>query len=430
MFVVTTVGGLVGVLLPHLEFTSPFEMLLPHGLRSNSLVKSIVHPEVADIQNVLGRPEARPKAPFPFANSWGSSLSLYLPFFIVAWFRYGPRWQRYAAPVVLLVALVPIVYSLNRGLWASLALGVVGAVILVLRTGRLVPVLTAVALLVAVVVGFVISPLDTIFQERLAHQHSNERRGELISRTVSSAFEGSPVVGFGSTRDVQGGFSSIASADTPDCEACGVPPLGTQGHLWGVIFGQGFVGAIFFVAFFLQALWRSWRCRTTSEILCTFVLAFFCLQIFIYDTLGMPLLTVMIAIGLVAREQFLGADSATDVRGLGARACLRAVPRRPDAPRRRRGRVHGLPVAGGLRHPGVDPAGAAAGLPVHDRSDGRGQPAGRRHHRHRGGAVDLAPVAEPGPRHAGHRGPERAARASADHRRAEHERAHDRGPRR
>ncbi len=158
----------------------------------------------------------------------------------------------------------------------------------------------------AVVVGFVISPLDTIFQERLAHQHSNERRGELISRTVSSAFEGSPVVGFGSTRDVQGGFSSIASADTPDCEACGVPPLGTQGHLWGVIFGQGFVGAIFFVAFFLQALWRSWRCRTTSEILCTFVLAFFCLQIFIYDTLGMPLLTVMIAIGLVAREQASG----------------------------------------------------------------------------------------------------------------------------
>ncbi len=139
MFVVTTVGGLVGVLMPHLEFTSPFEMLLPRGLRSNSLVKSIVHPEVADIQNVLGRPEARPKAPFPFANSWGSSLSLYLPFFIVAWFRYGPRWQRYAAPVVLLVALVPIVYSLNRGLWASLALGVVGAVILVLRTGRLVP---------------------------------------------------------------------------------------------------------------------------------------------------------------------------------------------------------------------------------------------------------------------------------------------------
>ena len=86
MFVVTTVGGLVGVLLPHLEFTTPFEMLLPRGLRGNSLVKSIAHADVADIQHVLGRAEARPKAPFPFANSWGSNLSLYLLFFLVAWF--------------------------------------------------------------------------------------------------------------------------------------------------------------------------------------------------------------------------------------------------------------------------------------------------------------------------------------------------------
>ena len=75
--------------MPHLEFTSPVEMVLPRGLRSNGLVEAIAHPAVADIQNVLGRPEARPKAPFPFANSWGSNFSMYLPFFLVAWFRYG-----------------------------------------------------------------------------------------------------------------------------------------------------------------------------------------------------------------------------------------------------------------------------------------------------------------------------------------------------
>ena len=90
MFVVTAVGGLVGVLAPTIEFTSAVEMLLPRGLRSNGLVQAIVHPAVADVQNVLGRLEARPKAPFPYANSWGSNLLLFLPFFLVAWFRQGP----------------------------------------------------------------------------------------------------------------------------------------------------------------------------------------------------------------------------------------------------------------------------------------------------------------------------------------------------
>ena len=324
MFVVTTFGGLLGVLAPNLEWTSPFEMLMPRGLRSNSLIESIAHPDVSDIQTVLGRAEPRPKAPFPFANTWGSCLSLYLPFFIVAWFRDGKRWQRYTAPLVLLVAAIPIVYSLNRGLWLSLALGVVVVVLLQVRRGRATPIVaTAVVLLVASVV-FLLSPLGTIFQERLANQHSNDRRGELLSRTLSSTLDGSPVVGYGSTRDVEGSFASISGAATADCEACGVPPLGTQGHLWGVIFTQGYAGALLFVTFFALALSRCWRCRTTAETLCTFVLAFFGLQLLIYDTLGMPLLAVMTAIGLVAREQLVTARQRSSQLMEPALARLRA----------------------------------------------------------------------------------------------------------
>lgn len=304
MFVVTTVGGLVGVLAPYVEFTSPLEMLLPRGLRSNGLVQAIAHPAVADIQNVLGRLQARPKAPFPFANSWGSNLSLYLPFFLAAWFGAGRRrWQPVVAPFVLVAALVPVVYSLNRGLWISLAIGVAGLLLLQLRRGRPTTLLATAALLVVAGLIFLSSPLGTVFTDRLDNQHSNDRRSELISRTVSGTVEGSPVVGFGSTRDVQGGFSSIAGADTPDCSACGVPPLGTQGHLWGVLFGQGLVGAALFVAFFAVVVSRCWRCRTRTETVCTFVMVFFGFQVLVYDTLGMPLLTVMIAAGLVAREQ-------------------------------------------------------------------------------------------------------------------------------
>ena len=303
MFVVTAVGGLAGVVAPNIEFTSVVELVLPRGLRSNSLVESMVHPSVADLQNVLGRPEARPKAPFPYANSWGSNLALFLPFFVVAWFRYGPGWQRLVAPVVLVLALIPTIYSLNRGLWIALALGAFGLVLLQVGKGRLVAVALIVGLLASTLLALWLSPLGTVFQERLEHQHSNERRGLLLEQTLASTLEGSPVVGFGSTRDVQGSFASIAGAATPDCGPCGVPPLGTQGHIWQLLFSQGLIGALLFVSFFVVALTRCWRCRTTPEIQCTFALAIFLVLFLIYDTLGMPLMTTMLVVGLVAREQ-------------------------------------------------------------------------------------------------------------------------------
>ena len=53
-----------------------------------------------------------------------------------------------------------------------------------------------------------------------------------------------------------------------------------------MIFSQGFVGVAFFLFFFLISFFRSWRCRTTPEVVATCVLLFFGLQMFVYDTLG------------------------------------------------------------------------------------------------------------------------------------------------
>ena len=301
MFVVTAVGGLLGVLTPTLELRSLVELVLPGSLRANSFVTSIVHPSVADIQSVLGRPEARPKAPFAFANSWGSNLSLYLPFFLIGWWRNGRRWQRLLVPAVLTIAAIPVIYSLNRGLWLSLAVGAGGLVLVQLRRGRPKLFVGTVLALVVVAILLAVSPLGTVLQERMDHQHSNGRRSQLLQQTVRSAALGSPVVGFGTTRDVQGSFASIAGAATPDCKACGVPPLGTQGHLWLVIFSQGLLGAALFLAFFARAAAMAWPGRTQAQLLCGFVLTFV-LQLPVYDTLGLPMYTVMVAIALAWRE--------------------------------------------------------------------------------------------------------------------------------
>jgi capsular polysaccharide biosynthesis protein len=302
-FVVTAIGGVLGVVLPAVDFPSAFEAVLPRGLRANEFVRSLVHPGFADVQHVLGYDQPRPKAPFPYTNTWGSYFALSLPFFVVAWLGRTAGRRRYVAPLILLAAAVPAVYSLNRGLWACLGVGMVLVAALLLRNGRIGPIVVALVLAVVAAVAFLASPLSGIYEQRLANQHSNDRRGQLTETTVLSTATGSPVIGFGSTRDLQGSFASIAGGSTPECPACGVPSLGTQGLLWGIVFGHGFLGALGYLAFLAASLSRCWRCRTTTETLCAFVLVFFGVQLLVYDTLGLPLLIVMLAIGSVSREQ-------------------------------------------------------------------------------------------------------------------------------
>ena len=302
LFAVTALGGVLGVVRPDLELRSALELVLPHSLAVNDFVSSLVHPAASEVQSVLGHPEPRPKAPFAFTNSWGSGLALSAVFCIAA-VRRSRLWVKAGAGVLFALAVTPALYSLDRGLWLTALVGVLGFGVLqaLTRRPRALAATAVVAMLVLAVT--VTTPLAGIVEGRWQNQHSNDRRGQLMAATVRSVSTGSPVVGFGSTRDVQGSFASISGAATPSCPACGVPPLGTQGQLWLILFSQGWIGLAFFVIFVVLALVRCWRCRTPNETVCTFVVAFFLIQLPIYDSLGLPLYLVMVAVGLVAREQ-------------------------------------------------------------------------------------------------------------------------------
>jgi len=303
MFVFTVLGGTLGVVAPRFEVTSLVEMVVPQHLRSNDLIGSIVHPAAANNSSFLGRDHYRPIAPFAFANSWGSNLAMFLPFFLLSWFGRSAGWRRRLAPFVLVLAAIPIVFSLNRGLWLSLGLGVLVVVVRLALSGRGIAVLGATICLVTAAVVFLASPLASLSTERLENPHSNDRRGELLSETVTNTLSASPIIGFGSTRDVQGNFASIAGGSTPDCPACGVPPFGTQGQLWLVVYSQGIVGTALFLAFFVTQWVRNLRVRSPVVAAGQCILLFFALQMFIYDTLGTPLYAIMIAIALMWRER-------------------------------------------------------------------------------------------------------------------------------
>lgn len=302
IFTITVAGGILGMALPTLEFATVLERLLPGSLSSTTFVTDLVHAKTADIQTVLGYPEPRPKAPFAFANSWGANFTATLPFFVWRFFGGGASPARKGCGVVvLLLGSAPVVYSLNRGLWIAIGLAIiVFATYYVRRAGsRAILPLTA-----AIVVGsviFVVSPLAGIVQQRLDSPHSNERRGDLASITLDSVNEGSPVLGFGNTRRLQGSFTSIAGGATVQCPLCAVPPLGTQGHFWLVIFSQGWLGVVLFYGFFAASVARAWRQTDPVTVACVAALVPLMFETLAYDTLGSPFLIAMLATGMLAR---------------------------------------------------------------------------------------------------------------------------------
>ena len=312
MFVFTAVGGLVGTFAAGIEFSSAIEYALPGALRANPFVASLVHPRTSEIQMVLGYAEARPVAPFSYANTWGANYSFFLPFFLISWLGPGAGWRRYVAPVVLIGSAIPVVYSLNRGLWGALTLGLVYVAFRLAAMGKLIALQALVIGFVLAAVLFVFSPLGTLVNDRLAHPHSNDRRSQLSSLTFHSVATGSPVIGFGTTRKVQGSFASIAGGTTAHCPGCGVPPLGTQGTLWSVFFFQGLVGTGLFLAFFLFQFFRHWRDRWPFALAGCAILLMAALELFVYDFNGAAWFTIMIAIGLMWRrdEERLAGDAA------------------------------------------------------------------------------------------------------------------------
>lgn len=310
MFVVTSAFGVLAVVDPRLGFTSVAELLLPHNISKAYFIHTLVHPSLSSSQDFLGYVQARPTAPFPYSNDWGNNVALYLPFFMLASFGKDAGWRRKVGPVVLVASLFPTVFSLNRGLWAALALSAVYASIRLAVNGRTKALR---ALLAAIVVGgviFVSSPLYDTLLLRIHTPQSNDRRAGTAQTVLSVAGRGSPISGFGTTRTMQGSFSSLAGGSTSACHQCAAPPLGTQGFMWRLVLTTGFVGTGLCLSFFAIQFLR--RARGPSEldiVTCTVLLASL-LCFFVYDSLGSAMFTSMIAIGLMARADLTKKEAA------------------------------------------------------------------------------------------------------------------------
>jgi polysaccharide biosynthesis protein PslJ len=284
---IVVLGGYLGVLAPSLSFASPVERMLPPLLAGDAFIQVLVHPASAQIHDFLGYSVARPAAPFPYTNDWGSTYGLLVPFVILGWGRWGSTRARLLMGGLAVASVVPVVLSLNRGLWISLAVGLVYAAFRLAAAGRERALVALIGLVLVAGSLVFFTPLKGVIDARLETGHSNERRTMLYQEAGLVTLE-SPLFGFG--------------APTPSEWNPNAPPVGTQGLLWTVLVSHGFVGAGLFLAWFVQAFWRTRKAWREVPFWCHVMLLIALIQLAVYDMLPTQLHIIMLGIGLAMRE--------------------------------------------------------------------------------------------------------------------------------
>jgi hypothetical protein len=303
LFVVTVAGGLLGMAAPTFEFTAPLELLLPHHLRENGFIQSLVHPTAAQIMNLLGGETPRPGAPWGYTNTWGNNVCLLIGWLLVAgWSLTKNRRTRAFTLVTLLIAMAPIVYSLNRGLWIGLGVMVLYVAVRLAVRGRFAA-LGLVGVAGAVVaVAVATTPLGGVVTARLEDGKSNGVRMYTTEKAVGGMAE-SPLIGFGSTRNTIGGRNSIAVGESDDCERCGNFTIGGNGQLWQLLFAHGLLGTVTYLGFFVVGLWRFRRDATPVGLAATAAIVSSFAAMFWYNALVTPLALTFLAYAVLWRNR-------------------------------------------------------------------------------------------------------------------------------
>ena len=150
-----------------------------------------------------------------------------------------------------------------------------------------------------------VTPLGTLVNQRLDAGKSNGVRLYLTQQALAGLRE-SPLIGFGSTRNTQGGRNSITVGESEDCERCGNFTVGGNGQLWQVLYAHGALGTAAYFGFFGYGLWRFRRDASAvglvggAAILSTFT------SMFWYNALVTPLAFTFCAYALLWRNHLEG----------------------------------------------------------------------------------------------------------------------------
>jgi hypothetical protein len=318
--VYTVIGGFLGLLAPHLRFTAPAAYLLPGSIGADPYVKEMMSVEFAQLHDILGGvagPQPRPSAPFEYTHDWGENLVLLLIWLIVGSALMGRGLRRVGAIVLCCAAVVPVVWSLNRGVWIGIALAIAYVAVRLAMRGKAMAMFAVVGVGVIVVGLVAVTSLGSIIENRAEHGHSNAIRARLNTAAVEAAIS-SPVVGYGGHRTTRGSGKSIAIGRSAQCPTCGNFDIGSTGELSHLLVSHGFVGALLYNLFLLWPLWRFRRDSSAIGIGASTVLVLLLFFQFFYPALAPALCWGMISIALLVRNERAQAGRGEAGRGEAA----------------------------------------------------------------------------------------------------------------
>jgi hypothetical protein len=284
LWIIVVIGGFLGLLFPTYVLTTPMAALLPQGLVRNEIIADMIRPGLAQLGGNSDVISPRSSAPFTYTNNWGNAYSLLVPF-VLAYLGSSRRWERRHRLLVgvIVLSLIPALFTLNRGMFLALGVGSVYAAFRLTARGHTRALAFLAAGAATIVALLLIFPVTDLLESRLEASATNDARISVYSQAFELTKE-SPLLGFGAPR----------ASDNP-----GVPAVGTQGQFWMVLFSHGFVGVALFVGWLLWSCLASFRFRNTGQLWIHVVLVMATLEIFYYGNLGAGLVIIMVAAGLI-----------------------------------------------------------------------------------------------------------------------------------
>jgi polysaccharide biosynthesis protein PslJ len=302
--------GFAALAAPNVQLTTPALLLLPEQLASSQYAQDLFSPRLAQVQSFIGYALTRPAAPFTYTNEWGGAVGLLTPMALAGLGVLRSYLLRNLVRLLLVASLVPIVISANRGLWVGLGVGLAYAAVRVALRGNARALVAIVGFLAVVAAVVLLTPLEGYVTDRLAHQHSNERRESLSGQAVRGALE-RPLLGYGGTRE---------SADMPNA-----PDVGTHGQVYLVIFSQGIPGLVFFLGWWLWVLWVTSRGATGPPLWCHVMLLIGVLEFAYYDMMPTQLHLMMVVAAVAWREREAQAGAAPRRSGIQTQESLQTT---------------------------------------------------------------------------------------------------------
>lgn len=236
--------GLLATQFPDVRLATPLSRVMPGGLLRNELVRELVMPRLAEVQDPWGaeEPFVRPAAPFPYTNSWGMAYALLTPLMMLQWTRMRSRGGRVLLVLGMVVSVYPAAQTSNRGMLLALALFALLLTVRFVLAGRVRMGLSVLGILGAAGLGAMFGGVFDAIAERQEVSHTTSGRSAIYEATFVKVLE-SPVVGWA----------------MPDMDPSIGIALGTQGYAWTLMFSYGFLGLALFYVFLSRILLVSWR---------------------------------------------------------------------------------------------------------------------------------------------------------------------------